>query len=883
MAIKISGNTVIDDSRNITSSGTMSANAYIGDGSQLTNLPGGGNVLEATASGTLSDGSTVIVNTDGTVSVVGQTETTGSGVGSDVTFESGNTQHISSTYDPNNQKVVVVYRDEGNSNYGTAVVGTVSGSSISFGSPSVFLSDIFTQPSAVYDSTNQKVVIAYSDGGNSSFGTAIVGTVSGTSISFGSPTVFQSSNTGYSSAIVDSNSNKVVIAYADSDNSNHGKAVVGTVSGTSISFGTPVTFESATTYWTSATYDSTNQKVVIAYRDAGNSDYGTAIVGTVSGTSISFGSPVVFESAASNSIVSTYDSTNSKVVIAYQDVGNSRYGTAIVGTVSGTSISFGTPTTFNTANASYISAVYDSNAQKVVITYKDNGNNDHGYASVGTVSGTSISFDSSFVFNSAQTINTSAVYDSNNQKVVVSYTDNAISDGGAAVVITTTGASIPQSATTVFANTDARIGSALYDSTNQKVVIAYRDRNNSSYGTAIVGTVSGTSISFGTPVVFESGYTNYLTGAYDSTNGKVVFAYQDQDDSWYGKAVVGTVSGTSISFGSPTVFQSSTTEFIGVAYDSSNQKIVISYSDAQSTPQSNYGKAVVGTVSGTSISFGSSTTFLTAQAAYMSSVYDSNAQKVVIAYRTGGTNYGTAIVGTVSGTSISFGSPSTFSSGNTTIIGATYDSSNQKVVIAYRDATNSNYGTAIVGTVSGTSISFGTPVVFNSNGNTFNVSATHDSINQKIFIAYTDAENSQYGTVIEGTVSGTSISFGSAFVFESATSYNIKAAYDSSNDKLVIGYRDVGNSNYGTTLVYTPRTMTSNLTSENYIGISDGAYTNGQSATIQLAGSVDDAQSGLTPGSKYYVQNNGTLSTTAGSPSVFAGTAAATTKLIVKN
>ena len=74
-----------------------------------------------------------------------------------------------------------------------------------------------------------------------------------------------------------------------------------------------------------------------------------------------------------------------------------------------------------------------------------------------------------------------------------------------------------------------------------------------------------------------------------------------------------------------------------------------------------------------------------------------------------------------------------------------------------------------------------------------------------------------------------------------------------------------------------------NLTSENYIGISDGAYTNGQSATIQLAGSVDDAQSGLTPGSKYYVQNNGTLSTSADSPSVFAGTAVATTKLIVKN
>ena len=72
-----------------------------------------------------------------------------------------------------------------------------------------------------------------------------------------------------------------------------------------------------------------------------------------------------------------------------------------------------------------------------------------------------------------------------------------------------------------------------------------------------------------------------------------------------------------------------------------------------------------------------------------------------------------------------------------------------------------------------------------------------------------------------------------------------------------------------------------NLTSENYIGISNGAYTNGQTATIQIAGSVDDAQSGLTPGQQYYVQGDGTLSETADSPSVLAGTAIATTKLAI--
>jgi len=41
-------------------------------------------------------------------------------------------------------------------------------------------------------------------------------------------------------------------------------------------------------------------------------------------------------------------------------------------------------------------------------------------------------------------------------------------------------------------------------------------------------------------------------------------------------------------------------------------------------------------------------------------------------------------------------------------------------------------------------------------------------------------------------------------------------------------------------------------------------------------------QGSLTAGQSYYVQTDGTLSTTAGDPSVFAGTAVGTTKLIVK-
>ena len=91
----------------------------------------------------------------------------------------------------------------------------------------------------------------------------------------------------------------------------------GTVSVTQPNTGTAVVFRSASTSIIACAYDATNQKVVIAYRDVANSNYGTAIVGTVSGTSISFGAAVVFRSASTGSIACAYDATNQKVVIAY--------------------------------------------------------------------------------------------------------------------------------------------------------------------------------------------------------------------------------------------------------------------------------------------------------------------------------------------------------------------------------------------------------------------------------------------------------------------------------------------------------------------------------------------------------------------------------------
>lgn len=462
---------------------------------------------------------------------------------------------------------------------------------------------------------------------------------------------------------------------------------------------------------------------------------------------------------------------------------------------------------------------------------------------------------------------------SNGDTVVVN------SDGTVSAVA---GASVSQAvgSAEVFTSTnnDWDMGIA-YDANAQKVVIAYVDNNNLNYGTAVVGTISGTSISFGTPVVFEAASTFYPSVTYDANAQKVVIGYRDQGNSNKGTAIVGTVSGTSISFGSATVFETGATRFIFSAYDANAQKVVFSYEDQGN---SNYGTAVVGTVSGTSISFGTPVVYESAITAFPSVVYDTSNQKVVMAYRDGGNSYwGTAIVGTVSGTSISFGSPVIFESGQADWISSAYDTNNQKIVIGYSDAGNVSRGQAVVGTVSGSSISFGTPVVFGGDYTSW-IAVSYDENAQKTVVSYPDYYGGQYGVLKVGTVSGTSISFDTAVTFEAAQTKSIISTYDSVSNKIVIAYRDGANSNYGTAAVFQNNSTSTNITAENFIGFADSGYLSGQNVGIDSTGSVNRSQSGLTAGQKYYVQNDGSLGTTADDPSVEAGVAISATEILVK-
>lgn len=406
-----------------------------------------------------------------------------------------------------------------------------------------------------------------------------------------------------------------------------------------------------------------------------------------------------------------------------------------------------------------------------------------------------------------------------------------------------------------FESGDTALTSTCYDVSNDRIVVAYTDFGNSNYGTAVVGTVSGTSISFGTPVVFESAYTQWSSITYDATNEKVVVFYQDYGGSFRGTAIVGTVSGSSISFGSPVLMpDTGTTQYISSSYDSSVGKIVVSYSNNSSG--SYRGRACVGTVSGTSISFGSSVQFESGVPKFITSCYDSNANATVIAYEDDSTgDYGTAVVGTVSGTSISFGTPVVFHSVNTQYHSITYDSVSQKVVIAYQDRTSTDFGQAVVGTVSGTSISFGSPVSFDT-GSVAYVAATYNPSANKTLISWTAGNTN---SCVAGTVSGTSISFGTSFVFFPSLAVSwTSSAYDSASNRVVLSYGAPDNTGKAT-VVQMEETVTN---ADDWIGISTEAISDTATGSVTIRYGTNDQQTGLTIGSTYYVADDGSLTTT---------------------
>ena len=829
----------------------------------------------AVASGALGNGKPVVVNADGTVSVI-----SGDALGSQATLDSVLWEIPEVCFDSNANRFVYFYL---RSNQGYAVVGQMTNTTMSFGTPvSMNSNGNIKFPKVAFDSNTNKVLFAFQDKAQSEQGTAVVGTVdpSDNSISFGSEARFTgnngASNVGLS---FDSNVNKFVISFKDSTNSGYATARTATISGTSVSFGTAAVYASEGIFGTVTLneFDSNVNKTLLSWDDSSGQDINLKVA-TISGTDLSFGTGVQIITDSTNDEEMVFDTSANKFVIFYNNTTpNPDEGQALVATISGTNVSVGNVATFSTDDVGKFDVVYNPDTGSTAIVYQA-PSTDYAQAIMATVSGTTVSFGSPFLLNSAAANEFAVSYDTNTNRFGVGFgisgstvalsfgasvlnltAENYIGMSGGAVKATGTVASIGSKVEFESGALGNEIMASVFDPDSNKVVIAYTDNGNSNYGTAVVGTVSGTSISFGTPAVFEAGTTTHVGATYDTTNNKVIIVYKDESNSSYGTAVVGTLSGTDISFGTPAVYLTAASNDNSASFDTNAGKAVIaSRNDSNGDVISR-----VGTVSGTDISFGTAVQ-VDDNGHYVNTVFDSNSNKVVVLYRDlANSNYGTARVGTVSGTDISFGTEAVFASVSAPDIASDFDSTNNKVVIGFVDGTNGDVSKGVVGTVSGTDISFGTALTVNSSGGATKVIFDVAS-GVTVFVSTTKVNSV--------TVSGTSLTNLSS-TFDLPTGFGqATAVMDVPSTNIVLGYRDTADSNTGNAIVLNPDDRATNR----------GQVADGATALIDTKGAINDNQNALTAGQSYFVQTDGTLSTTAGDPSVFAGTAVSATKLIVK-
>jgi hypothetical protein len=676
-------------------------------------------------------------NNEGRCRVVYPTSLGNITLGGDNAFIASNVRGVNVA--PGNQdsasscNVIVVFRDAGDSYKRKARIGQTLNTTISFsGSTYTWDSTYGTEPARVasVDYANGKVVVAYtpSDTGANSIGRCLVATVSGNTISFGSPVNFTLNQESYHIWVAPTGTtNEFLLTFADGSYSGGpGTAIIGTVSGTTPSYsgiggggtGTVYIF-SGSAQFTRSTYDSDANAMIISYSDGNRTNdpnevrpffmdssnsanfigitseaiansatgkvnpQGGVATSQVTSPSAEVGVEAVFETAISLSAVSTFDSTNNRIIVAYMDQGNSNYGTAVVGRINGSTISFGTPVPF--VNASIGNLVYnpaitfDSNAGKAIIAFADGSNNNYWTAVVATVNPS----DDSITYGAFEVIESAA------------------------------------------AATHIAIG---FDTSSNKCLVIYGDSSNSNYTTGRVGTVSGTDITFGTKNAVINGNGGNTSVAFDSNVNKFAVFYKDPASPYYGKCKVATISGTTVTYGSEGQYAAAVAAIPQSTFDSTANKIVVAFEDQSN---SNYSSASVGTISGTNITFGSSSVILNGvpQSYFNHSiVYDSNQNKSMYFLRDAiDGDTGKIYTGTVSGTTITFVFEINFNAdADVANVTATYDSTAQKIGLMYTDADNSNYGTGVVYIPSGATAPFviGSTYYVQNDGNLSTTSST---------------------------------------------------------------------------------------------------------------------------------------------------------------
>tara|TARA_R100001163_G_scaffold54694_1_gene42024 strand:+ start:1696 stop:3270 length:1575 start_codon:yes stop_codon:yes gene_type:complete len=456
------------------------------------------------------------------------------------------------------------------------------------------------------------------------------------------------------------------------------------------------------------------------------------------------------------------------------------------------------------------------------------------------------------------------------------------SDGKVEVI---TGVPVSKVGPVVFDSNGAQgsANAAYYDPDQDKIVVIYRDAGNSNYPTVIVGSLSSTTITFPSSGVVMGSYdAHYHEALYDPDTNMGVVVYQRGDApanyALYSHQV--SVSGNTPTV-HPYVLVNGTGStyhhnYIALSYNTSADKVLITYMDYD---RSNSYMAKVGTVDASSpyqITWASEVEVTNENALHNGyNAYNAAANAHLITYsqNNGKMSYR---VGTISGTTLTLGSQvldSTFTNQQKVQIREIPSTSN--FLHTWSDSDDSNKLKARVVSVSGT-----TPT-----GHTAAVSVSTSGVKMSMII---DPDQNQAIVVYDNNssglaefrgiqINGTTVTIDAGFTaIDTTTAFaNSYLCYDTTNDKIRAVGRTSQSPKQG--VAFTIKLAQTNITS--FIGFSNASATNGNTLNVTVKGGVASGLSGLTVLSDYYVQSDGSVTTTSTAPAIKIGTALSASKI----
>jgi len=280
-------------------------------------------------------------------------------------------------------------------------------------------------------------------------------------------------------------------------------------------------------------YDSDSDQIILLYSDL-TANTISAVVCTPSAGSLTFGTPVTIhtDADATDGFSCCYDSANSRVFIFLHE---GAVGLGYWGTVSGTSISFGSSfamSSFSTypTGINKRAAVYDSDDQSVIVAATTSGGNLEVYA-LSYLTDSSASHGSAIVIESGTHVNEANVltyspqwgaalllwYDDNNTNILIHRITNAslsLSPASHGTLVTTNTITLMDGCV-ITPNAEEVTVFVTYDDTasDEKAYIYHRNQNRGSSYDAIQIDASVNNV------------LPYADMSYDITNGRYFLTY----------------------------------------------------------------------------------------------------------------------------------------------------------------------------------------------------------------------------------------------------------------------------------------------------------------------------------------------------------------------